>query len=79
MGCYGMTDKLLSANPKNKSFVESSGYKYYASNINEIKIMKLDEANEYLQSGNKEYQILDSIPVRTVNNQSYVVMVRRAV
>jgi hypothetical protein len=45
-------------------------YMNYASKINEIKIIRLNDANEY--------QIFDSIPIRIINNEAYIVLLRRA-
>lgn len=50
----------------------------YATKINEIKIIRLNDANEYLQNGGYEYQIFDSIPIRIIDNEAYIVMLRRA-
>ena len=54
------------------------GNKSNANNIREIKIMPLDEANEYLQSERREYQIFGSDPVKIINNDVYVLMVKRS-
>lgn len=49
-----------------------------ASNILEIKLMPLDEANGYLQSERHEYQIFGSDPVKIINNDVFVLMVKRS-
>ena len=53
-------------------------YMNYGTKINEIKIIRLNDANEYLQNGRDEYQIFDSIPIRIINNEAYIVLLRRA-
>jgi hypothetical protein len=67
---------------KNAGKVKSSyGYKNYSSRISEIKIIPLNEANGYLQINNStencEYQIFGSDPIKVINNEVYVVMVKR--
>jgi hypothetical protein len=53
-------------------------YMNYATKINENKIIRLNDANEYLQNGRDEYQIFDSIPIRIINNEAYIILLRRA-
>lgn len=48
----------------------------YPTNIHEIKVIPLREANEYLLSKNLEYQIFGSDPVKVINNEVYVVMAK---
>lgn len=55
-----------------------TGKKNSPSNILEIKIMPLDEANSHLQSEKDEYQIFSSDPVKIINNEVYVLMVKRS-
>ena len=55
-----------------------TGNKNSSRNILEIKIMPLDEANSHLQSEKCEYQIFGSDPVKIINNESYVLMVKRS-
>jgi hypothetical protein len=52
-------------------------HKSNASNILEIKTMPLDEANAHLQNERHEYQIFGSDPVKTINNDVFVLMVKR--
>jgi hypothetical protein len=47
-------------------------------NIFEIKITPLGEANGYLQSERHEYQIFGSDPVKIINNDVYILMVKRS-
>jgi hypothetical protein len=47
-------------------------------NIVEIKIMPLSEANDYLRSERPEYQIFGNDPVKIINNDVYVLMVKRS-
>ena len=49
-----------------------------SSSILEIKIMPLDEANGQLRSGKPEYQIFGSDPVKIINNDVYILMVKRS-
>lgn len=67
---------------KNVDKVKSScSYKNYPSRISEIKIMPLNEVNGYLRSNNStencKYQIFGSDPIKVINNEAYVVMVKR--
>jgi hypothetical protein len=48
----------------------------HANNIHEIKIMSLDEANEYLSSKDQEYKIFGIDPVKSINNEVCVVIAR---
>jgi hypothetical protein len=48
------------------------------NNVHEIKIMTLSEANAYLSTGNQEYQIIGSDPVKIINNEVCVVMAKYA-
>lgn len=62
---------------RNFSTVKTSN-KSNTDNIHEIKIMPLDEANGYLKSESCEYQIFGSDPVKIINNDVYVLMVKLA-
>jgi hypothetical protein len=55
-----------------------TGNKNSTSNILEIKIMPLVEANSHLQNEKDEYQIFGSDPVKIINNEVYVLMVKRS-
>jgi hypothetical protein len=46
--------------------------------IVEIKVMPLSETNDCLQSERPEYQIFGSDPVKIINNEAYVLMVKRS-
>ena len=46
--------------------------------IVEIKVMPLSEANDCLQSERPQYQIFGSDPVKIMNNEAYVLMVKRS-
>ncbi len=48
----------------------------HVNNIHEIKIMPLSKANAYLSTGNQEYQIFGSDPVKIINNEPCVVMAK---
>jgi hypothetical protein len=48
------------------------------ASIVEIKVMPLSEANDCLQSERPEYQIFGSEPVKIMNNEAYVLMVKRS-
>jgi hypothetical protein len=58
--------------------VQANHYMIHANNIHEIKLMSLDEANDYLQNKNQEYRILGDNPVKIINNEAYVVMAKYA-
>jgi len=49
-----------------------------AGNILEIKVMPADKANSYLQRERCEYQIFSNDPVKIMNNDVYVPMVKRS-
>jgi hypothetical protein len=57
---------------------QAKHYMIHVNNIHEIKIMSLNEANEYLLNKNHEYQIFGSDPVKIINNEAYVVMTKYA-
>jgi hypothetical protein len=57
---------------------QANHYMVHANNIHEIKLMSLDEANDYLQNKNQEYRILGDNPVKIINNEAYVVMAKYA-
>ncbi len=48
------------------------------SNVHEIKIMSLNEANECIRSENPEYNVFGSDPVKIINNEPCVVMAKYA-
>jgi hypothetical protein len=51
-------------------------YTNHANNVNEIKIMSLNEANKYLASKDQEYQIFGSDPVKIINNEVCIVLAK---
>ena len=53
-------------------------YMVHVNNIHEIKIMPMSEVNAYLSTGNREYQIFGSDPVKIINNEPCVVMAKYA-
>lgn len=57
---------------------QAKHYMIHANNIDEIKIMPLNEANEYLLNKNQEFQIFGSDPVKIINDETYVVMAKYA-
>jgi hypothetical protein len=58
--------------------IQPKHYMIHVNNIHEIKIMSLNEANDYLLNKNQEYQIFSSDPVKIINNEAYVVMAKYA-
>lgn len=63
---------------RNISTAAKPSHKKNASNILEIKIVPLDEANGYLQNESYEYQIFGSDPVKIINNDVFVLMLKRS-
>ena len=63
---------------RNINTATKTGNKSNTDNIHEIKIMPLSEANNCLQSECREYQIFGSDPVKIINNDVYVLMVKRS-
>ena len=57
---------------------QAKHYMIHVNNIHEIKIMSLNEANDYLQNRNQEYQVFGGDPVKIINNEAYVVMAKYA-
>ena len=63
---------------RNINTATKTGNKSNTDNIHEMKIMPLSEANNCLQSECREYQIFGSDPVKIINNDVYVLMVKRS-
>jgi hypothetical protein len=63
---------------RNINIATKTSNKSNTDNIHEIKIMPLSEANNCLQSECREYQIFGSDPVKIINNDVYVLMVKRS-
>ena len=63
---------------RNINTATKTGNKSNTDNIHEIKIMPLSEANNCLQSECREDQIFGSNPVKIINNDVYVLMVKRS-
>jgi hypothetical protein len=63
---------------RNVNAATKTSNKNNTSNILEIKIMPLDETNGYLKSESCEYQIFGNDPVKVINNEVYVLMVKRS-
>jgi hypothetical protein len=55
---------------------QAQRYIIHVNNIQEIKIMPLNEANAYLSIKNQEYQIFGNDPVKIINNEPCVIMAK---
>jgi D-hexose-6-phosphate mutarotase len=62
----------------NVKTTQAQHYMIHVNNIREIKIMSLNEANEYIQCENPAYNVFGSDPVKIINNEVCVVMAKYA-